>query len=234
MFLYDTHVHTSYASACAKCTPKEAVRAYKEIGFTGFILTEHFVHGCTSVPKDLDWTTRMNKYYESYLEAKEEADKLDFDVFFGLEHWYKKSKEILVYGVSLEFLIEHPELETVEIDEFAKIIHQEGGILVHAHPHRIRDYIDPDFKPYYEPCDGIEIYNAGDEMDINELALQDAYRLNKIMTSGGDVHRAHLDRKIGKGGMAFPKRLNSIYDFIDHVKKRNCKFIMDGEVRVIE
>ena len=87
MYLYETHIHSKTASACAWNTPKEMVQAYKRAGYTGMILTDHFIKGNTRIPRDLDWASRMHMYYDAYLEAKEEGDKLDFDVVFGIEHW---------------------------------------------------------------------------------------------------------------------------------------------------
>ena len=41
MYLYETHVHSLNGSLCGKCTPQELVRAYKQAGYTGFILSYH-------------------------------------------------------------------------------------------------------------------------------------------------------------------------------------------------
>lgn len=234
MYLYETHVHSSMGSLCGKCTPQELVRAYKQAGYTGFILTDHFVKGNTSVPRDLDWETRMRMYYDAYLEAKEEGDKLDFDVFFGIEHWYAKGKEILIYGITLDFLLSHPELDTAKIETYADLVHEYGGILVHAHPHRIRDYIDPDFAPRYDVCDGIEVYNAGDVDEINELALQDAIILNKLMTSGGDVHKVIDEPKLGRAGVGFDRRLKDINDFVTSLKNGKGQIMFHGEMRNLQ
>lgn len=231
MFLYETHVHSSMGSICGKSLPSELVRAYKNAGYAGFILTDHFVKGNTSVPRDLDWETRMKMYYDAYLEAKEEGDKLDFDVFFGIEHKYVKGKEILIYGIDLDFLLAHPELNEADIETYAELVHEAGGILVHAHPNRIRDYIDSSIPNNFDVCDGIEVYNAADPDEINELNLQDAKSLGKLMTSGGDVHKAEDDKKLGQAGMAFEKRLNDIHDFINALKKGEGHLIIHGEVR---
>ena len=234
MYLYETHVHSLNGSACGRCTPKELVQAYKKAGYTGFVLTDHFVRGNTSVPRDLDWETRMNLYYDAYLESKEEGDRLDFDVFFGIEHYYAKGKEILIYGIDLDFLLAHPELNTAQIEVYADLVHEVGGILVHAHPHRIRDYIDPNFAPRYDVCDGIEVYNAGDVDEINELAVRDAIVLNKLMTSGGDVHKVIDEPKIGRAGVGFKRRLNDTKDFVNALKNREGQIMFHGEMRKIE
>jgi hypothetical protein len=205
------------------------VQAYKRAGYTGIILTGHFIKGNTCIPRDLDWESRMHRYYDAYLEAKEEGEKLDFDVFFGIEHWYEKSKEILVYGIDLEFLLAHPELNTADVYTFSRLVHEAGGILVHAHPHRIRAYIDPNFKPIYDVCDGIEVYNAADPMGINELGMEDAIDLGKLMTSGGDVH-CDTENNIGKAGVAFKRRIKDGRDFVEALRNKEGHIIIDGEI----
>ena len=121
MYLYETHLHSSECSACASSTAREMVRRYKEAGYAGFVLTNHFITGCTCVPKELNWDEKMKIYYDAHLEAKDEADQLDFDVFFGIEHHYGKGKEVLAYGIDLDFLKSHPEIETSDIDTFARM-----------------------------------------------------------------------------------------------------------------
>ena len=233
MYLYETHVHSKYASLCGWCTPKELVQAYKKAGYTGFVLTDHFVRGNANVPSNLDWSSRMHIYYDAYLEAKEEGDKIDFDVFFGLEHCYANGKEVLIYGIDLEFLLNHPELNKAQIEMYADLVHEVGGILVHAHPHRIREYIDPNFAPRYDVCDGIEVYNSGDSDEINELALRDAITLNKLMTSGGDVHKVENEPKLGRAGMGFDRRLKDIHDFVQAIKNSEGTLMFHGEMRTI-
>ena len=60
-------------------------RKYKEIGYTGLIVTDHFFNGNCAVPKDLPWKERIDMYYAGYEDAKAEGDKIGLQVFFGLE-----------------------------------------------------------------------------------------------------------------------------------------------------
>lgn len=229
MYLYETHLHTKNASACARRTPAELVQAFKKVGYAGFIVTDHFIKGNTCVPKNLDWETRMRMYYDAYLEAKVEGDKCDFDVFFGIEHLYEKGKEVLIYGIDLDFLLAHPELEDASIDVYADLVHQAGGILIHAHPHRVRPYIDPDFAPRYDLCDGIEVYNTGDSDKRNNAAYDDAVALNTLMFSGGDIHELDSDERISQAGFAFERRLTDIHDFVNAVKNHEGYYLIHGE-----
>ena len=231
MYLYETHVHSRECSACAESSARELVRAYKQAGYTGFVLTNHFVTGSTSVPSRLGWTQRMQKYYDAYLEAKDEGDKLDFDVLFGLEHQYGNWKEVLIYGIDLDFLQSHPELNTTNLDLYAKLVHEAGGLIVHAHPHRKRYYIREDVKPRYDVCDGIEVYNGGDDRFVNEKAYRDAVALNKLMTSGGDVHYVG-DAAIGQAGVLFKNRMKTIEEFVTALRSREGHVVIDGQKKV--
>lgn len=229
MFKYETHLHSIEGSACAHCSARDMVQAYKNAGYAGFVLTNHFIKGNTSVPRDLEWNTRMQMYYDSYLEAKDEGDKLDFDVLFGIEHAYGKGKEILIYGIDLDFLQSHPELEHADIETYSELVHEVGGILVHAHPHRKRDYIKEGFSPRYDVCDGVEVYNACDEMEVNELARQDAIQMDMIMTSGGDIHRS-WDERIGLGGIVFKERIKTNDAFVKALKSRTGRLVIEGKM----
>lgn len=231
MYIYETHLHTKNASDCARRTPAELIPAFKKVGYAGFIITDHFIKGNTCVPKNLDWESRMKMYYDVYLEAKEIAKDYDFDVFFGIEHLYEKGKEVLIYGIDLDFLLAHPELETASIDEYADLVHQAGGILIHAHPHRVRPYIDADFKPRYDLCDGIEVYNTGDSDKRNQAAYEDALELNTLMFSGGDIHELDSDTRISQAGIAFDSRISSIEEFVRKVKNHEGYYLVHGELK---
>ncbi len=227
MYYYETHVHSKEGSACGQSSAREMVQAYKKAGYAGFVLTNHFIGGNTSVPRDLDWETRMKMYYQAYLDAKEEGDKLDFDVLFGIEEGYGKGKEVLIYGIDLEFLLAHPDWKSTSIDVYAKWVHEAGGLVVHAHPNRVRDYIISGVKPRYDLCDGIEIYNSYDSVETNAMSTQDAKDFNKIVISGGDVHSDH-DSHIGLAGMRFEKRIKTNEELVAELKSRNGCLLIDG------
>ena len=43
LYRYETHLHTSEASACAVFSAVEQVRSYKAAGYDGIIVTDHFL-----------------------------------------------------------------------------------------------------------------------------------------------------------------------------------------------
>ena len=233
MYKYEMHLHSIEASACALNTAREMVYAFKEAGYAGFVLTNHFIHGNTCISRELPWKERMMAYYDAYLEAKEEGEKYDFDVLFGVEHNYGNGKEVLVYGLDIDAYIRHPEMRSAYIEEFSKIVHAEGGLIYHAHPHRVRSYITPGIPPRYDVCDGIEVFNSGDDMETNHLAYEDAMRCNKLMLSGGDIHESQCAR-IGQSGIVFPKRIQNNEELVKALQNHDLRIIINGEIKGIK
>ena len=102
-FLYETHMHTCQGSACGRATGKEQARVYKEAGFTGIIITDHFFGGNTAVDRSLPWEERVDLFWKGYEDAKEEGDRIGLDVFFGLEQNIHFD-EYLIYGLTKEYI----------------------------------------------------------------------------------------------------------------------------------
>ena len=46
-YIYETHLHTSEGSACGHAKAVDIVHAYKDAGYTGIIITDHFFYGNT-------------------------------------------------------------------------------------------------------------------------------------------------------------------------------------------
>jgi hypothetical protein len=48
-FKYETHLHTSEASACGSSHGAEYISVYKKLGYDGIFVTDHFFGGNTAV-----------------------------------------------------------------------------------------------------------------------------------------------------------------------------------------
>ena len=44
MYLYETHLHTSPVSDCARATVRESLEFYKSAGYTGVLINQHFIY----------------------------------------------------------------------------------------------------------------------------------------------------------------------------------------------
>ena len=229
-YLYETHCHCSQCSRCAVSSAREMVRAYHSAGYTGLVLTDHFIFGNTAVDQSLPWPERMQRYYDAYLEARQEAEGLDFDVIFGFEHNYGDGKEVLVYGVGLDFLLVNPDIPAISLDEFVARIHTAGGVVIQAHPYRDRYYVNMAVGPRADLVDGIEIYNAcnrpGEDRQALALAAQNS---SYILTSGGDIHWAE-DERIGAAGILLPHRVRDEKEFAEALKRREHGYMVKNSL----
>lgn len=225
-YRYETHCHASECSACAHSTARELVRAYKAAGYTGLVLTDHFIHGNTCVDPSLPWNEQMTCYYNAYLDAKSEGDKLDFDVIFGLEHAYGNGQEVLCYGIDLAFLLDNPDIPELTLEQFATRVHEYGGILIQAHPYRFGGWEIPILMGI---VDGLEIFNAGNDPVKNRMALEKAQQQPCILTSGADTHYKG-EARIGQAGIALPDRVHNGKELVAALRRRDHRCIINGKV----
>ena len=169
-FLYETHLHTCQGSACGISTGAEHVRHYHALGYAGVIVTDHFFGGNTAVPRDLPWEQRVNIFCSGYEDALAEGQRLGLDVFFGWEQTFQ-GDDYLVYGLSKEWLLRHPEMEHWNRKEQFENVSREGGAVVQAHPFRQRDYITHVRLglPYVH---GVEVANGGNDPWADAAAMR--------------------------------------------------------------
>lgn len=230
MYLYETHCHSSDCSRCGRSSARELVRSYHAAGYAGMVLTDHFVTGNTAVDRSLPWDVQMRQYYRAYRDACDEAKQLDFDVIFGFEHHYGKGKEVLVYGVGLDFLLANPDLAEIPLDTFVQRVHDAGGVVIHAHPYRQRAFIDPSFAPRLDIVDGIEVYNMGDgPADCDRRALAHSREKARLITCGSDIHSVSNPR-LGNAGLVFSHRVSEGRAFVEALREGACAFLVEGYI----
>ena len=139
-YRYETHMHTCQGSACGVSTGAEQARFYKDRGYTGIFVTDHFTGGNTAMPRDLPWRERIERFCAGYEEALAEGQKRGLDVFFAWEQNFE-GDEYLVYGPDKAWLLAHPDVEHWTRRRQLEEIHRAGGAVIQAHPFRDRDYI---------------------------------------------------------------------------------------------
>lgn len=215
-FKYETHLHTSEASACAMSTGAQMVRAHYEDGYSGIIITDHFFNGNSGVPQNLPWEERVELFCSGYENALKEAEKLPFSVFLGWEY-ADNGTEFLTYGLDKDFLLSFPDMLSWPIEKYLTIARQHGGFISQAHPFREAWYIKA-IRLFPEYVDAIEVRNAShSDSRFDEQALELAKKYSLYQTAGSDTH--DIDCMYG-GGMEFDRELVSIEDFIEAVKEQ--------------
>ncbi|MBE5878402.1 MAG: histidinol-phosphatase [Lachnospiraceae bacterium] len=188
MYRYDTHVHTSLASACARNTGIEMVRAYKEKGYTGIFITDHFFNGNTCIDTTLPWKDKIEQFCKGYEDAYIEGQKVGLDVFFGFEYAVGAA-DFLVYNIDKQWLMEHEDIDKYSPVNAFRLFRDSGGFVVHAHPFRQRDYISH-IKLCPDWVDAVEIYNGSHGVDsvFDERAKWYANSYGFPVTAGSDTH----------------------------------------------
>jgi len=226
-YLYETHMHTSEISRCATSSAAEQVIAYKNRGYTGIIVTDHFINGYSSCPKNLPWEKKVRYFLIGYNEAIKAGDKHGLDVFLGWEFTYRGA-DFLTYGLGLDFLLAYPNVDKLEIEQYSALVRENGGYLAQAHPYRDAYYIEHNYPVAPHFLDGIEVYNSSDNEEANAKALAFALENNLAMQAGTDSHntsdRYHGGR-LRYSGIALQEKAKTIHDIIDAIKTRNVRLI---------
>ena len=222
LYLYESHLHTSEASACSRVTGAEQARIYKEAGYSGIIVTDHFFTGNSAVPHDLPWEERVDLLCKGYENAKQEGDRIGLSVFFGWESNFRGT-EFLIYGLDHDWMRNHPEMLYWSVEEQYLNIHEAGGYVVHAHPFRDRFYIK-EIRLFPDFVDAVEVYNVGNRsIECDQKAVAYAKKHNFPTFAGTDAHGSEPILN----AMGFQRPLNSIHDFLSCVKSGDYSLVMD-------
>ena len=225
-YRYETHMHTVEGSACGRSTGKEMIRAYKEAGYTGVFVTDHFFNGNCAVDRSLSWEEKVEQFCKGYENAKEEGDKIGLDVFFGFEYCVDAA-DFLVYNLSKEWLLKYPDNDKWEPRKAFAQMHADGGFIVHAHPFRERDYINH-IHLFPRDVDGVEILNGGQlrEPWMNERAKIYAMMYELPVTSGSDSHFAG---GLPGCGVEMADRIKEPVDYLKCMRAGELTLLVEGK-----
>ncbi len=224
-YKYQMHTHTYPCSHCAVMTPEELAKALHKGGYSGCVITNHFFNGNTGIDRRLPWNDFVKQYEIDFLECKNQAKKYNLDIIFGIEEHIGGGLEILCYGITPDILYDRPELKERGYEQWFKLVHSQGGIVIQAHPFRRRLYI-PEAKPLpFEFIDGIEVFNAGNSMRDN---LEAEYLAEKhpefICVSGADTHD---ESTVCLGGIISPRRIKNEKELVNLLKSGEYKLIKE-------
>lgn len=213
MYRYETHLHTALTSACSRFMPDEIVEKYVRLGYAGVFVTDHFLNGNTTVPPDLPWDERVDRFCGGYCAVKACAEGTGLCVFFGFEYSYKGT-DFLVYGLEEKWLLEHEEIMGMTTSDFCRFARKEGGLVIQAHPCREDFYIDH-IRLFPSVVDGFETLNASRNERCNRLSEMFADEYAIVKTAGSDIH-APAQKALA--GMEFSSPLQGGADFAHRVK----------------
>ena len=179
-FKFELHAHTSPASACSEISPKELVQIYREHGYAGVVITNHFLHGCDK--EKIIYETQLRDFEEAYASGEE----LGVKVLLGSELRFTEScNDYLLYGADKEVLELVFDYLDKGLEKFRREAMPENSVLIQAHPFRTRSV--PAF-PFL--LDGVEVFNT---YPNHNSKIAPAAKLAKenptlIKTAGSDFH----------------------------------------------
>jgi hypothetical protein len=207
-YIFETHLHTTEASACSRTPAVEYIEYMKSLGYSGIIVTDHFFSGNSCVPRNLPWEERVNMYCSGFEHAKNAAGD-DLVVLFGIEYNFQ-GDEFMLYGLDKKWLLDNPDILQTDRYQLYERVHQAGGIMIQAHPFRERGYLS---AIHLTPgvCDGVEVYNAANPDWQNALAYEYALDKDFRMAAGSDIHSVSQE---DMGGMSFPFPIETIDDYV--------------------
>ncbi len=203
MFRYEMHLHTRETSPCGKVKGKEIVRLYKEKGYDGIVVTDHYNLMFFGSFSKMKWSDKVDMYLKGYRNALNEGRKLGMSVLLGMEIRLRFNfNEYLVYGFDEEFLFNNPKLYHMSLRKLSALVKKHNFVIYQAHPYRIgmtrckREYID-----------GIEVYNGNPRHNSRNDKAKEYAKVHNLKTiSGSDFHRIE---DAGRGGVILPYNPNN-------------------------
>ena len=238
-YRYETHLHTVQGSLCGRSTGAEQARFYKEMGYQGIIITDHFFGGNTTMPKEGKWKDRIDVFCKGYEDALAEGQKIGLDVFFGWEECFSRDDgrdEYLIYGLDKQWLYDHPEVEFWNRRQYFEAVHAAGGCMIQAHPFRKRDYIK-EIRLGLKYCDGIEVANAGNDQWADVCAMRYAREFDLVTIAGSDNHLCTMHGLEGNRlllGIELDEKFTDIQDFAKHVRSHGKISLVAPEERFVQ
>jgi hypothetical protein len=229
-YLYETHLHTSQGSLCANSRGRDYIQAYKDTGYRGIFVTDHFYRGNCAVDGNLPWKEWVKEFCRGYEDAREEGVRRGLDVFFGWEETFD-GDDYLIYGLDREWLLEHPEARSWSRKRQFSAVREAGGCVVHAHPFRQHYYLN---RVVLSPAlvDAVEAANAGNhDQAYDALAMRYAKKIGLPVTAGSDIHDTDQFERGDIYGVYLEKPLESAGDYAAAIRKGSIQGLRAPEDR---
>jgi histidinol phosphatase-like PHP family hydrolase len=208
MFKFDTHIHTQEVSKCGKVPAAELAAMYRERGYSGLVITDHYYKRYFDKLGGMSWDLKIDAYMEGYNKAVQYGKTNDLNVLLGLE---------------LQFNEENKELYNMDIESFHSLVKDKDILIYHAHPYRsVLNRVSSSF------IDGVEVYNGNIKHNShNDKALRFAKNHNLKMISGSDFHRTE---DLGRGGIIISENVSTVKDFVNILKTDKIHSLIQTEI----
>ena len=241
MSKYETQCHTAPVSKCGKASVKDTVSFYKQLGYDGIFITNHFLDGnINPEARVLPYQDQIDYYFSDYEEAFHAGSAIGIKVFQGVELSYRGT-DFLIYGLGKEWYKAHPEILEMEKTEELPFMMEAGAFVIQAHPYREAHYINH-IRLFPRSVHGAEVINSNQSWESNEMADIYAEKYGLLKTAGSDNHWGSnaFERLREKGyrpqlaAMYSDKEINSVQDYISGVRNgtmKTCLIDEKGNIR---
>ena len=181
-------MHTYPVSKCGEATVRESLEFYRNMGYDGVFLTNHFLDGNINVDAELPYKEKIDFYFSDYEEALSIGSELGIKVFLGVEISYGGT-DFLIYGLDKQWYLNHPEIMNMKKSDELPYLMDNGALVIQAHPFREAHYIDH-IRLFPRCVHGVESDNATDPDISNTMAKFYAKEYGLREISGSDNHKA--------------------------------------------
>jgi predicted metal-dependent phosphoesterase TrpH len=197
MYKIETHLHTVYSSHCGHLDAETLVTEYRNKGYHGIIVTDHFNrYNCDWRGADYSRPEHaVELFQESYRRLLEAAAPQGMKIYKGAEIRFDGSdNDYLLIGYPDWLLHDADRVFKDGLAAFSRRCRQTDALLIQAHPYRgACSPADPRY------LDGVEVLNRNQDWDNqNPKALEFAQVNGLLQTSGSDCH---TPGQIGNGGI---------------------------------
>lgn len=215
-YKYELHCHCREISPCGWLSAAETAGLYRQAGYAGLVLTDHFRTDITDRLPGKNWKEKMDSFWRPYRELKTIYKGTDFFIGRGMEiRFDNNGNDILLYGLSEELLLEEGEGWTkLGLPAFFEKYH-DRILMIQAHPNRRA-------TTYPEPLaflHGIEVKNTSPRNENhNEISRQTVREHPWLIATGGsDCHRTE---DVAGSGIRCRERIQTDKELIEILKKK--------------
>lgn len=222
--LFEMHFHTQETSPCGVVPAKDSVKAYKDAGYDGIVVTDHYFDGYfEKILPDMPWTDKTDRWLQGYRNAKAAGDACGLTVLLGMELRFSgEDNDYLVYGLTESLLREYPRLYQMNPVSFSDFARKQGLWWAQAHP----------FRPWLTRCDpqlldGVEVHNGNPCHDShNDLAAAWARENGLPGIAGSDFHEWMM---LARAGVRFRGRVDSQSSLLAALKNGEYELVVCPE-----
>lgn len=192
MFI-DLHMHEMRFSKDSYLSLEEIVEIARKRGLDAVCVTDHDSMGLKEF-------------------AAEYSRKTGFPIFVGVEY-YSLQGDILAFGID-----SFPE-ERIDAQDFIDYVHEQGGVVVSAHPFRHNRRGLEENLDTLRGVDAIEILNGSTLPDATMKAVEYARKHGFAVTGGSDCH---YPDKVGICATYFPDEIRTMDDLVAAIRESKC------------